>query len=74
MRVRSKQPAPNRGAAMDYVFHERPSEVWAVEYTSIGGERVVIVIGTKGDACETAAMYTAGDPVLLCSATDFRPA
>jgi hypothetical protein len=59
---------------MDYVFCEWPSEVWAVEYTSIGGERVVIVIGTKGDACETAAMYAASDPVLLCSATDFRPA
>ena len=55
MRVRNMQPAPNQGAAMDYVFHERPPEVWAVEYTSFGGERVVVVIGTPvGDALTEA--------------------
>lgn len=55
-----------------YVFHRPPSEVWAVEYTNINGDRVVDVLGTEYAARRTAEHYAVADAVLLRAATDFQ--
>jgi hypothetical protein len=55
-----------------FVFHRPPSEVWAVEYTNIHGDRVVDVLGTEYAARRTAERYAVADAVLLRAATDFQ--
>ncbi|SPM35829.1 Mycobacterium rhizamassiliense ORFan [Mycobacterium rhizamassiliense] len=57
-----------------YVFHRPPSEVWAVEYTNIHGDRVVDVLGTEYAARRTAEHYAVADAVVLRAATDFQAA
>jgi hypothetical protein len=63
----------------DYVFYARPSEVWAVEFSNLSGDRVVEVVGTEYAARQAAEQYEAAEQfgveaaVLLCSSTDFHP-
>jgi hypothetical protein len=63
----------------EYVFHGRPSEVWAVEFNNLSGDRVVEVVGTEYAAREAAEQYGATGQsgavavVLLRSSTDFHP-
>jgi hypothetical protein len=61
----------------EYVFRELPSEVWAVEYTNIHGDRVVDVLGTEYAAREVAEHYTvaspAAAPTVFRACTDFQP-
>jgi hypothetical protein len=56
----------------EYVFYARPSEVWAIEFTNLHGDRVVEVLGAEAFARQAAELYGAG-AVLLRSATDFQP-
>jgi hypothetical protein len=58
----------------DYVFYERPAEVWAIEFTNLSGERVVEVLGTESAARQAAQQLWLGAAVLLRSPTDFQPA
>ena len=58
----------------DYVFYERPSEVWAIEFINLSGERVVEVLGTESAARQAAEQLWLGAAVLLHSPTDFQPA
>jgi hypothetical protein len=57
----------------DYVFYARPSEVWAVEFSNLSGDRVVEVVGTEYAARQAAEQYEAAEQfgveaaVLLCS-------
>jgi hypothetical protein len=55
-----------------YVFYEWPSEVWAIEFVNLSGERVVEVVGTEYAAREAAEQYALGVAVLLRSPTDFQ--
>jgi hypothetical protein len=57
----------------EYVFYEPPSEVWAIEFRNLSGERVVHVLGTEYAARQAIEAYGAGTAVLLCSSTDFQP-
>jgi hypothetical protein len=56
----------------DYVFYERPAEVWAVEFTNLNGDRVVEVVGTEYAARQAAEQY-GNDSAILHSPTDFQP-
>jgi hypothetical protein len=60
----------------EYVFGELPSEVWAIEYTSIHGDRVVEVLGTEYEARAIAEHYAVAAPTaapaLLRARTDFQ--
>ena len=55
----------------DYVFYERPAEVWAVEFTNLNGDRVVEVVGTEYAAWQAAEQYGT-DSAVLHSLTDFH--
>lgn len=57
----------------EYVFYELPSEVWAVQYTNIHGDRVVQVMGTEYAAREAAEQYAVASAVLLRASTEFHP-
>lgn len=57
----------------EYVFLQRPSDVWAIEYTSVRGNRVVYVIGTEYAAREAMEQYAVAGPILLRSSADFHP-
>jgi hypothetical protein len=57
----------------EYVFYGRPSEVWAVEFSNLSGDRVVEVVGTEYAARQAAEQYGADTAVLLSSSTDFHP-
>jgi hypothetical protein len=61
----------------EYVFRELPSEVWAIEYTNVYGDRVVDVLGTEYAARAVADHYAiaapTAAPALLCTRTDFQP-
>jgi hypothetical protein len=46
----------------EYIFREVPSEVWAIEYTNIHGDRVVDVLGTEYAAREAAEHYAVAAP------------
>lgn len=50
-----------------------PSEVWAVEYTTIEGKRRVSLFRTKEDAVVFASAAPTADPYILCSRVDFKP-
>jgi hypothetical protein len=50
-----------------------PSEVWAVEYTTIEGKRQVSLFRTKEDAVVFASAAPTADPYILCSRVDFKP-
>jgi hypothetical protein len=62
---------------LEYVFHDLPSEVWAIEYTNVHGDRVVDVLGTEYAARAAADHYAiaapAAAPTLLRTRTDFQP-
>ena len=54
----------------------RPAEVWAVEYTSASNTRVIAVMTDKEMALDWMLNLidtSDADPVLLCSAAEFRP-
>jgi hypothetical protein len=55
----------------DYVLYTLPSEVWAVEFSNLCGDRVVEVIGTEYAARQAAQHYGQGDAVLFRSPTQF---
>jgi hypothetical protein len=55
-----------------HVFHARPSEVWAIEFTNLAGDRVVEVLGTEDAARVAAERYRIDGAVLLRSPTDFH--
>jgi len=57
----------------EYVFYSRPSQVWAIEFTNLRGDRVVAVLGTEAAARQAAEAYGAGFAVVLSSPTDFQP-
>jgi hypothetical protein len=57
----------------EYVFYERPSEVWAVEFSNLSGIRVVEVVGTEYAARQAAEQYGMDTAVVLRSSTDFHP-
>jgi hypothetical protein len=50
-----------------------PSEVWAVEFTNLAGDRVVEVVGTEHAAREALGQYRIDGVVLLRAPTDFQP-
>lgn len=58
----------------EYVFHRLPSEVWAVEYTNVHGDRVVDVLGTEYAARRAAEHYAVADAVVLRASTAFQAA
>jgi len=49
-----------------------PSEVWAVEYTTVEGKRRVSLFRTKEDAVVFASAAPTADPYILWSRADFR--
>jgi len=57
----------------EFVLYELPSEVWAVEFSNLFGDRVVELVGTEHAARQTAEHYEAGTAVLFRSRTDFQP-
>lgn len=57
----------------EYVFYGLPSEVWAVQYTNVQGDRVVHVMGTEYAARQAAEQYAVADAVLLRASTEFQP-
>jgi hypothetical protein len=56
----------------EFVLYGLPSEVWAVEFSNLFGDRVVEVVGTEHAARHTAKQYGAGAAVLFRSRTDFQ--
>ena len=55
----------------DFVFYEWPSEVWAIEFRNLSGERVVHVLGTESAARQAAEQLGVGAAILLRSPTTF---
>jgi hypothetical protein len=49
----------------EFVLYELPSEVWAVEFSNLFGDRVVELVGTGHAARRTAEQYA---DALSCSA------
>jgi hypothetical protein len=57
----------------EFVLYELPSEVWAVEFSNLFGDRVVELMGTEHAARQSAEHYEAGvAAVLFRSRTDFQ--
>jgi hypothetical protein len=48
-----------------------PTEVWAVEYTTVGDKRIVIVMGDRDSALFFASQALSADPILLRSYAEF---
>jgi hypothetical protein len=54
----------------------RPTEVWAVEYTTVCGERSVAIMESHELAVgwmKDLVRNSVAEPVLLCSTADFHP-
>jgi hypothetical protein len=56
----------------EFVLYELPSEVWAVEFSNLFGDRVVELVGTERAARQAAEHYEAGAAVLFRSRTEFQ--
>jgi hypothetical protein len=54
----------------EFVLYQLPSEVWAVAFSNLFGDRVVELVGTEHAARQTAEHYEAGAAVLFRSRTD----
>jgi hypothetical protein len=48
-----------------------PTEVWAVEYTTIGDKRIVTVMADRDSALLFASQAHSADPLLLRSYAEF---
>ena len=55
----------------EFVLYELPSEVRALEFSNLFGDRVVELVGTEHAARRTAVQY-ADAAVLFRSSTDFQ--
>jgi hypothetical protein len=56
----------------EYVLYCLPSEVWAVEFNNLFGDRVIEVVGTEQAARQIAEIYGQGTAVLFHSCAQFR--
>jgi hypothetical protein len=56
----------------EFVLYQLPSEVWAVAFSNLFGDRVVELVGTEHAARQAAEHYEAGAAVVFRARTDFR--
>jgi hypothetical protein len=56
----------------EYVLYDLPSEVWAIEFRNLYGDRVIEVVATEQAAREAAEHYGLTTAVLFRSSTQFR--
>jgi len=56
----------------EYVLYGLPSEVWAIEFRNLYGDRVIEVVATEQAARDTARHYGQGAAVLFRSTAQFR--